>query len=130
MTTYLKKVSCIVVLVTMFFSGSVFAHLNHVGVRPLASNIIVPQSRARSFAPDHRQAIEITDIGVLVDILESTATTTIEIRLHNRTNRRQEAELIVPVPDGAVVRGFAYDGPGGEITAEVLGLSDGKESPL
>ena len=27
---------------------------------------------------------------------------------------------MVPVPDGAVIRGFAYDGPQGQITAEVL----------
>ncbi len=127
MAAYLKKLSCFVVLVTMVLCVPALAHLNHVGVRPLASNVIMPQSRARSFAPDHRQAIEITDIGVLIDIIEGTATTTIEIRLHNRTNSRQEAELIVPVPDGAVVRGFAYDGPGGEITAEVLPKDKAKE---
>ncbi|MHC4629506.1 MAG: VIT domain-containing protein, partial [Planctomycetota bacterium] len=82
--------------------------------------IIVPQSRARAFAPERPGAVEITGISVLIDVLESTATTSIEIRLQNTSNRRQEAELIVPVPDGAVVRGFAYDGPDGEITAKVL----------
>ncbi|MHC4558571.1 MAG: VIT domain-containing protein, partial [Planctomycetota bacterium] len=39
---------------------------------------------------------------------------------------RQEAELIVPVPDGAVVRGFAYDGPGDMITAQVLPKDEAK----
>jgi len=63
---------------------------------------------------------------VLVDILESMATTTIEIQLQNSSNRRQEAELIFPVPDGAVVRGFAYDGPGRMITAEVLPRDEAK----
>jgi len=94
--------------------------MEHISVRPLASNIIVPQSRSIAFAPQRRGAIEITAVKVLIDILESTATTTIEIRLQNTSNRRQEAELIVPVPDGAVIRGFAYDGPGGMITAKVL----------
>ncbi|MHC4582423.1 MAG: VIT domain-containing protein, partial [Planctomycetota bacterium] len=89
-------------------------------VRPLAPNIIVPQSRARAFAPERPGAVEITGISVLIDVLESTATTSIEIRLQNTSNRRQEAELIVPVPDEAVVLGFAYDGPDGEITAKVL----------
>jgi Ca-activated chloride channel family protein len=101
-------------------AGSVWGQVSHIRIRPLASNIIIPQSRARAFDPERRGAVEITDVSVLIDILESTATTTIEIRLHNKTNRRQEAELIVPVPDGAVVRGFAYDGPGGMITAKVL----------
>jgi Ca-activated chloride channel family protein len=111
----------IIALVSVtIFSGQVRGQLHHTTIRPLAPNIIVPQSRARAFAPERRGAVEITEISVLVDILESTATTTIEIQLHNSSNRRQEAELIVPVPDGAVVRGFAYDGPGGKITANVL----------
>jgi len=86
----------------------------------------VPQSRARAFDPERRGAIEITEISALIDILESTATTTIEIRLQNTTNRRQEAELMVPVPEGAVVRGFAYDGPSGLITAKVLPKDEAK----
>ena len=102
------------------FVEPVRAQVHHITIRPPASNVIVPQSRARAFTPDRRGTVEITEISVLIDILESTATTTIEIRLQNRSNRRQEAELIVPVPDGAVVRGFAYDGPHGKITAEVL----------
>ncbi len=106
--------------------GQTWGQLHHIRVRPPASNVIVPQSRARAFAPERRGAIEITEIGALIDILEGTATTTIEIRLRNTSGRRQEAELIVPVPDGAVVRGFAYDGPGGEITAEVLSKDEAR----
>jgi Ca-activated chloride channel family protein len=111
----------IIALVSVtLLSGPLWAQMRHITVRPLAPNIIVPQSRARAFDTERRGAVEISKINVLVDILESTATTTIEIQLHNSSRRRQEAELIVPVPDGAVVRGFAYDGPGGEITAKVL----------
>ncbi|MCP4614129.1 MAG: VWA domain-containing protein [Planctomycetes bacterium] len=117
----LKKIliSCLVVIFTVV-AEPVWAQMRHITVRPLAPNIIMPQSRSRAFAPEQRGAVDITEISVKVDILESTATTTIEIRLHNSSNRRQEAELIVPVPDGAVIRGFAYDGPGGMITAKVL----------
>lgn len=114
-----KAVGCLIVTFAAL-AGPAWAQLTHIGVRPFASNIIVPQSRARAFAPERRGTVEITDVRVLIDILESTATTTIEIRLRNTSNRRQEAELIVPVPDGAVIRGFAYDGPGGEITAKIL----------
>ncbi|MHC4641975.1 MAG: VIT domain-containing protein [Planctomycetota bacterium] len=102
------------------------AQMNHITIRPPASNVIVPQSRARAFTHDRRGTVEITEVSVLIDILESTATTTIEIRLQNKSNRRQEAELIVPVPDGAVVRGFAYDGPHGQITAQVLPKDEAK----
>ena len=116
----------LMVAVILIVAGQTRGQLHHIGVRPPASNVIMPQSRARAFAPERRGAIEITEIGVLIDILEGTATTTIEIRLHNTSGRRQEAELIVPVPDGAVVRGFAYDGPGGEITAEVLSKDEAR----
>ncbi|UCG60093.1 MAG: VWA domain-containing protein [Phycisphaerales bacterium] len=109
------------VIVTLaILAGPAWAQLSHIRVRPFASNVIVPQSRARAFAPERRGTVEITDVSVLIDILESTATTTIEIRLRNTSHQRQEAELIVPVPDRAVIRGFAYDGPGGEITAKIL----------
>lgn len=96
------------------------AQISHIEVRPWASNVIVPQSSARAFAPDRQGAIELTGVEVKIDILESTATTTIEIHLQNTSSRRQEAELVVPVPDGAVIRGFAYDGPDGKITAKIL----------
>ncbi len=115
-----KKIIGYLVVGVMILAGPVWAQLSHISVRPLALNVIVPQSRALAFAPDRRKAIEITEVNVLIDILESTAVTTIELQLHNTTGRRQEAELIIPVPDGAVVRGFAYDGPEGEITAQVL----------
>jgi len=115
-----KKLIGYLILVVAFFVRPALSQINHITVQPLASNIIVPQSGSRAFAPERQGAIEITEVTVLIDILESTATTTIEIRLHNTTNRRQEAELILPVPDGSIVRGFAYDGPSGQITAKVL----------
>ena len=114
------------VIISWGRSQSGLAQIRHIGVRPPASNVIVPQSRAWAFTPERREAIEITDVHVRVDIVETVATTTIEMRLANKTPRRQEAELIVPVPDGAVVRGFAYDGPNGEITAEVLPRDEAK----
>ena len=121
-----KFIGCFGILF-LFTAAPALAGMEHIGVRPLASNVIVPQSRRTAFAPDRGGAIEITDISVLIDILESTATTTIEIRLQNTSNRRQEAELIVPVPDGAVIRGFAYDGPGGMITAELLEKEEARQ---
>jgi len=126
MTKPARKQWHFLVFSLLAFGATVMAQPAHISVRPLASNIIVPQSRAVSFAPDRRQAIRITSIDVKIDIIESTAATTIEIHLQNNTSRRQEAELIVPVPDGAVVRGFAYDGPGGMITAEVLPKDEAK----
>jgi Ca-activated chloride channel family protein len=121
--------------VWLLFTCSVFAQPDHIQVRPilppgppdpilirpLAPNIIIPYRRPRSFAPDRPGQVEITQISVRIDIIESAATTTVEVGLRSNSRFRQEAELMMPVPDGAVIRGFAYDGPGGQqITAEVL----------
>jgi len=102
------------------------AQIRHIRVRPPTRHVIVPQSRPWAFAPTGAQAIRITDIEARIDIVETIATTTIEMRLENTTSQRQEAELVVPVPDGAVVRGFAYDGPDGRITAQVLPRAEAK----
>jgi Ca-activated chloride channel homolog len=102
------------------------AQPSHIGVRPWASNILIPQSRRHGLNPSHNQAITITGVDVTVDILDRIATTTLEFSLQNTTRRRQEAELVMPVPAGAVVRGFAYDGPNAQITAEVLEKQEAK----
>lgn len=119
-------VGCIAIIITAF-AAPLRAQLHHITIRPPAPNVIIPQSRAQAFNPERHGTIELTEVSVLIDILESTATTTIEIRLQNTGSRRQEAELIVPVPDGAVIRGFAYDGPSGEITAQVLPKDEAKK---
>ncbi|MBN2137687.1 MAG: VWA domain-containing protein [Sedimentisphaerales bacterium] len=121
-----KHIVGFVVVASAFSVQVTLGRLEHIGLRSPASNVIIPQSSQISFSPDRRGSIAITDVEVLVDIIESTATTTIEIRLQNTSNRSQEAELVVPVPDGAVIRGFAYDGPGGMITAEVLAKEEAR----
>jgi Ca-activated chloride channel family protein len=103
---------CLLVFVALFASVAVAQE------RRLASNIIVPQ-RA-SFAAANGGKIEITQVRVGVVILEQAATTTMDISLKNPGNSRQEAQLVVPVPDGAVVRSFSFEGSSSEPTARVL----------
>jgi Ca-activated chloride channel homolog len=102
------------------------AQPGHLSIRPPTSNVLVPQSRALAFAADRQGGVQIAGLDVLIDILETTATTTLEIHLENRTSQRQEAELILPVPEGAVVRGFAYDGASGQVTAQVLARDEAR----
>ncbi|MHC4672884.1 MAG: VIT domain-containing protein [Planctomycetota bacterium] len=84
----------------------------------MAANIIIPQSRA--FAVHRQPVVKINQITVGVVILEQVATTTMNISLQNPSSSRLEAELIVPVPDGAVVRGFTFQGAAQEPTAQLL----------
>ena len=83
-----------------------------------ASNILVPQARAARAGG--RRAVETTGVAVDVRIVERAATTTLDIALRNGTHARQEAELVVPVPEGAVVRGFDFQGAGKASSAELL----------
>ncbi len=103
-------------------------HHYHYHGRPWAANIVVPQARSfvppraavASTAPVRQTNIEVTGVEVGVVIVEQAATTTMDISLKNLTGSRQEAELVVPVPDGAVVRAFTFQGAAKEPIAELL----------
>ncbi len=87
---------------------------------PAPVHTVIPQSRMFAYTAEQQGAVKVTRVEADIDIVEAVATTTLEIHLENTTSSRQEAELIVPIADEAVVSGFAYDGPSGEITAQVL----------
>lgn len=85
---------------------------------PTGSCLVVPQ--ARTFVFDGREALQITLVEADVVVLEQAATTTLDISLRNPTAQRREAELLVPVPEGAVVRGFSFQGSAATPTARLL----------
>lgn len=89
-----------------------------VSARAWASNVVVPQSRSMSL--DARNRIEVTGITLDVSILDQAATTTLDIELRNPTNSRLEAEMLVPVPEGAAIKAFTFQGAAKEPTAELL----------
>jgi Ca-activated chloride channel homolog len=84
-----------------------------------ATNIIVPQSRTYRISGT-QQPVQITGVVAEVRVLEQVATTTIDVALANPTNRIQEAEMLIPVPEGAVVRSFNFEGSAKEPTAKLL----------
>lgn len=94
--------------------------------RPWSSNVVVPQ--ARSYAMGRSTGLQITGVTVGVVIREQAATTMLEVRLRNPGGTRQEAELLLPVPDGAVVRGFSFQGAGAESSARLLPREEGRET--
>ena len=86
-----------------------------------ASHVIIPQARSFPLRPYPTPAgIRIESVEVRVSIIEQTARTTMEIALRNTSSRPQEAVLLLPVPDGAVVSAFSYEGSASEPTAAVL----------
>ena len=84
-----------------------------------ASNLIIPQARSYTMRPE-AQLIKISEVAADVRILQQVATTTMDVALANPGTRQQEAEMIVPVPDGAVVRSFTFAGSASEPTAKLL----------
>ncbi len=90
-----------------------------------ASHVIIPP--ARSFAvrprpedPTRPAGIRLEKVAARVTIRDQVASTTLDIFIRNTSSRPEEAVLLLPVPDGAVVSGFTYDGPASEPTAQTL----------
>jgi Ca-activated chloride channel family protein len=107
-----------VAVVLLLGPASVFGQTPARSPRPLTSNVIVPQSR--SFVPRGVPAVQIQRVDVDARVVEQAATTVMDISLYNPSNRRLEAELLVPVPDGAIVRSFSFQGAAAEPTAQIL----------
>jgi len=94
---------------------------------PRASNLVIPQARSHVVrAGNNVQAVQIREVRAAVSILEQVATTTLDIALHNPSGSQQEAEMVVPVPEGAAVRGFTFQGNAKEPTAELLPKDEAK----
>ncbi len=108
------------------FAGHAGGQALYSSRRPLVSNVIVPQAGA--FGVGRRAAVEITEVKVGVVIVEQAATTTMDISLRNPTGRRMEAELMLPVPEGAVVRSFSFEGKSKEPTAQVISKKEAKNA--
>ena len=82
------------------------------------SHVVIPQTPHVSFrgtAP-----VELVGVEARVKLLEGTATTTVQLHLRNRSATIQESVLLMPVPDGAAVSSFLFDGPAAEPTAELM----------
>lgn len=91
----------------------------------LATPLIAQDFRARAWiSPSsriiHSQPVQVTQVDAHIDIADQIATTTLDIALRNPTGRPQESELLVPVPSGAVLKAFAFEGGNSEGTAKLL----------
>lgn len=68
----------------------------------------------------HAQPVLVTGVEARIELADQVATTTLDIALRNPTGRLQESELLVPVPSGAVLKAFAFEGGNAEGTARLL----------
>jgi Ca-activated chloride channel family protein len=119
----MRKKMLPVVLAVCLVAGFAWAQVHH------AYNYVVPQSRAYSFAVSAApRRVQVTEVQVGVTILEQVATTSMDVSLHNPSPRRLEAQLLVPVPEGAVLKGFDFMGTAKEPTAKLLPKGEAKRT--
>lgn len=86
--------------------------------RAWCGNVIVPQTFRSSAA--HSTSIRVAGVSADVSILEQASTTVLDISLNNVTRSREQAELLIPVPDGAVVRSMTFQGDSEKQKFEIL----------
>jgi len=92
-----------------------------LSARPLHRNVIVPH--ARNFGA---QPVQVTGVDVQVRIIDQAATTSFTISLHNPGRVMAEAEMLLPVPLGAVIGKFDFDGAGAESSAALLPVAEAR----
>jgi Ca-activated chloride channel family protein len=84
-----------------------------------ATHLVIPQTR--SFAlRDPAVDVRLEAVDAAVRVRERAASTTLDITLRNVSGRRAEAVLLLPVPAGAAVGAFAFQGAASEPTAQLL----------
>jgi Ca-activated chloride channel family protein len=84
--------------------------------------------QARPVAYWRPAAVLVTGVSASVSVHDQVATTVLTVDLRNPASTRQEAELLVPVPDDAVVKGFDFEGAGKEPSAVLLPKDEAKRT--
>ena len=88
------------------------------GYPPLHCQWIVPSRTV--LAPAGTEPVRIAAAAADIRIRDRAATTTLQFELVNPSAQPREAILLLPVPDGAAVSSFAFDGAASEPTARIL----------
>ncbi len=87
--------------------------------------VIVPQVRPRPHH-DQRPLVHLSAVTASITIDEQVSSTTVELVLTNPAGVPQQAELLLPVPEGVSVRSLEYDGAGPEPTARLLARDEAR----
>ncbi len=99
-------------------SGQTTANVFHPGDGSPVQ--VFPTVRPMRWMPDRSAPIRVESVDVEVSIDKQTAVTTMEVVLFNPNPRQQEAEILLPVPNGAALRSFDLDGVEGHLPGKLL----------
>ena len=96
-------------LIAVWAGIAVPAHSREADDGLAARNIILPQRRVIPPADRMaRQAVGMEKVNARVLVNGRSAVTTLELNVRNDGSSPAEAELLLPVPEGVVVKGFYY----------------------
>ena len=106
-------------------AGSAVAHANLAGVQPSTADIRIVEQPSVSWITPQRPVqpgviAQIKAVDVDVRITDTLATTTMRLVVENQGSSTTQAQLVIPVPEGATIRTFGIDGIGEEPTAQLL----------
>lgn len=94
-----------------------------VPAREAEPDFLVPQARLVAPGGEH---VRVEKVDARIAVVQGIATTTLDISLVNPTPRPREARMLVPIPSGAVVRGFSLGGGTGTAEARLLPREDAR----
>jgi Ca-activated chloride channel homolog len=87
---------------------------------------IAPTARAQAFGA--QPTVAVTGLEARVRIDGAVAHTRLRIALANPADRPAEAELLLPVPRGAVIDGFDFQGTGTAPSARLLAVDEARRT--
>ena len=76
---------------------------------PAVTHVLVPQHRLVPIRPGTGSEVRLEQVDAVVSVSGRLAETTLEMTVRNHGGTLGEAILLVPVPAGATVKGFAYE---------------------
>jgi Ca-activated chloride channel family protein len=91
--------------------------------------IIIPQLPRRILPPDRpdrRPPVDLTAVDLHAEIDGQVATTVVKLTLSNPGGRPAEAQVLMPVPQGATVRQFVLEGLGEEGIAQIMAKDEAR----
>ncbi len=113
-----RRVPLAGLLATLATCAASLPALAQPGIDRTVQTVLIPiGSRQR---PEIASPITLNAVSARIEIRDQIAMTTLELSLTNPASTQQEAQLLLPVPDGVVVRSLHYDGVGPEPKAEIL----------
>ena len=89
---------------------------------------IVPTSRfIGRVVPQPIAEPVVTAVDATLEIADQLAVTTLVITVKNNSPRPAEAEMILPVPEGAVFKSFTFDGAQPGSTARLMPVNEARQ---